>query len=126
MMSKKSFWIGLCLVNLFIVAILGVTLRSKIIFSIPAIDYRQVLSAHSHFAFGGWVGLSLITLLIFDVLPVFHKKYIWILAGIEISSLGMGLLFPFLGYSLFTVTFSSLYIVVSFVFAWMFLQDLVR
>ncbi len=126
MMSKKSFWIGLCLVNLFIVAILGVTLRSKIIFSIPAIDYRQVLSAHSHFAFGGWVGLSLITLLIFDVLPVFHKKYIWILAGIEISSLGMGLLFPFLGYSPITVTFSSLYIVVSFVFAWMFLQDLVR
>ena len=126
MMSKKSFWIGLCLVNLFIVAILGVTLRSKIIFSIPAIDYRQVLSAHSHFAFGGWVGLSLITLLIFDVLPVFHKKYIWILAGIEISSLGMGLLFPFLGYSPITVTFSSLYIVVSFVFAWMFLKDLVR
>jgi len=126
MMSKKSFWIGLCLVNLCIVAILGVTLRSKIIFSIPAIDYRQVLSAHSHFAFGGWVGLSLITLLIFDLLPVVPKKYIWILAGIEVSSLGMGLLFPFLGYSPITVTFSSLYIVVSFVFAWMFLQDLVR
>ncbi|HJW18313.1 MAG TPA: hypothetical protein VJ499_14380 [Flavisolibacter sp.] len=126
MMSKKSFWVGLCLLNLCIVAILGVTLRSKIVFSIPAIDYRQVLSAHSHFAFGGWVGLSLMTLLVFNVLPVFQKKYIWILAGIEISSLGMGLLFPFLGYDPITVTFSSLYIVVSFVFAWMFLKDLLK
>jgi hypothetical protein len=126
MMSKKSFWIGLCLVNLCIVALLGVTLRSKIVFSIPLIDYRQVLSAHSHFAFGGWVGLSLMTLLIFNVLPVFHKKYIWILAGIEISSLGMGLLFPFFGYALFTVFFSSLYILVSFAFAWYFLNDLLR
>ena len=125
-MSKKSFWIGLCLVNLCIVALLGVTLRSKIIFSIPLIDYRQVLSAHSHFAFGGWVGLSLTTLLIFDVLPVFHKKYIWILAGIEISSLGMGLLFPFYGYAALTVSFSSLYILVSFAFAWLFLNDLLR
>jgi len=126
MLSKKSFWIGLCLVNLCIVAILGVTLRSKIVFSIPLIDYRQVLSAHSHFAFGGWVGLSLMTLLIFDVLPVFHKKYIWILAGIEISSLGMGLLFPFFGYAALTVSFSSLYILVSFAFAWHFLNDFLR
>jgi hypothetical protein len=126
MMSKKSFWVGLCLLNLCIVAILGVTLRSKIVFSIPLVDYRQVLSAHSHFAFGGWVGLSLMTLLVFNVLPVFHKKYIWILAGIEISSLGMGLLFPFLGYDSITVTFSSLYIVISFAFAWLFLKDLLK
>jgi hypothetical protein len=126
MMSKKSFWIGLCLVNLCIVAILGVTLRSKIVFSLPIIDYRQVLSAHSHFAFGGWVGLSLMTLLIFEVLPGFNKKYIWILAGIEISSLGMGLLFPFFGYAPLTVSFSSLYIIVSFAFAWVFLKDLIR
>ncbi|SHF56732.1 hypothetical protein [Flavisolibacter ginsengisoli] len=126
MMSKKYFWVGLCLVNLCIVALLGVTLRSKIVFSIPMIDYRQVLSAHSHFAFGGWVGLSLMTLLVFDVLPVVHKKYIWILASIEVSSLGMGLLFPFFGYAPLTVTFSSLYIVASFVFAWMFLKDLLK
>jgi hypothetical protein len=126
MMSKKSFWVGLCLLNLCIVAILGVTLRSKIVFSIPLIDYRQVLSAHSHFAFGGWVGLSLMTLLVFNVIPDFRKKYIWILLGIEISSLGMGLLFPFLGYAPLTVTFSSLYIVISFVFAWMFLKDILK
>ena len=126
MMSKKSLWIGLCLVNLCIVAILGVTLRSKIVFSIPLIDYRQVLSAHSHFAFGGWVGLSLMTLLTFDVLPVFHKKYIWILVGIELSSLGMGLLFPFFGYAPLTVFFSSIYILISFAFAWYFMKDLLR
>jgi len=66
MIDKKNFWIGICLINLCIVAFLGLLLRSKIVFAMPFLDYRYVLSAHSHFAFGGWVGLSLISLLIFE------------------------------------------------------------
>ncbi|MFL5808544.1 MAG: hypothetical protein ACJ749_03430 [Flavisolibacter sp.] len=129
MENRKSFWISLCLVNLSIVAILGLILRSKILFPIPAIDYRNVLSAHSHFAFGGWVGLCLFTLLVYELLPpevAAKKKYQWILAGIEISSLGMAFTFPFVGYNPISITFSSLYILVSFVFAFVFMKDLLR
>ena len=129
MENRKSFWISLCLVNLSIVAILGLILRSKILFPIPAIDYRNVLSAHSHFAFGGWVGLCLFTLLVYELLPLevaAKKKYQWILAGIEISSLGMAFTFPFVGYNPISITFSSLYILVSFVFAFVFIKDLLR
>ena len=129
MIDKKSFWVGLCLINLCIVAFLGVLLRSKIVFTMPFLDYRYLLSAHSHFAFGGWVGLSLIGLLIFELLPghLYKKRiYLWILIGIEISALGMALLFPFRGYTAFSVFFSSLYIIVSFVFAWIFLKDILN
>ena len=129
MLTRKSFWIGLCLINLCIVGFFGFLLRSKILFPIPFLNYRYMLSAHSHFAFGGWAGLSLFTLLIFDLLPTAlnrKRTYLWILGGIEISSLGMALLFPFQGYTPFSVFFSSLYILVSFVFAWVFLRDLVR
>jgi hypothetical protein len=129
MTTKRSFWISLCLINLCIVAFLGFSLRSKILFSIPAVDYRNFLSAHSHFAFGGWAGLTLMTLLIFDLLPaeVSQKKiYQWILGGIEISSLGMALIFPFYGYNVFSISFSTLYIIVSFVFAPVFIKDIAR
>ena len=129
MAKKKSFWIGLCFINLCIVALLGFTLRSKILFSIPFIDYRNVLSAHSHFAFAGWAGLSLMTLLIFEVLPqqsAERKIYTLLLWGIEISSLGMAILFPVQGYAPLSIFFSSLYIVVTFVFAPVFCKDLLR
>ncbi|HEU4903675.1 MAG TPA: hypothetical protein VFT06_12805, partial [Flavisolibacter sp.] len=90
--KSKSFWIGLSLLNLCIVALFGFVLRSKILFPLSFVDYRSVLSAHSHFAFGGWVGLCLLTLLIYNILPeaLSQKRfYQWMLAGIEISSLGM-------------------------------------
>jgi hypothetical protein len=129
MTDKRSFWLTLSIVNLCIVALFGFTLRSKILFSLPFIDYRNVLSAHSHFAFGGWVGLALITLLIYDVLPEpFRSKriYQWILTGIETSSLGMALLFPFLGYRTITILFSDLYVLVSVVFVITFIRDMLK
>lgn len=129
MKDKRSFWLSLCLINLSIVALLGFTLRSKILFSLPFIDYRNVLSAHSHFAFSGWVGLSLITLLIYDLLPdELNQKsiYQWILIGIEVSSLGMAILFPIWGYNTLTIIFSALYIIVSFVFAGVFIRDVLK
>ena len=52
-------WIRICLLNLFLVALLGVVLRYKIAFSLPFIDQRNLLHAHSHFAFAGWISQSI-------------------------------------------------------------------
>ena len=126
---KKSFWINLCLLNLCIVALLGFILRSKILFPLPFINYRNILSAHSHFAFSGWAGLILITLLIYEVLPPHisnRKIYQWILIFFEISSIGMALTFPFEGYAFLSIFFSSLYIFVAFVFAPVFIKDALK
>ncbi len=129
MNKRKNLWITLCLINLCIVALLGLLLRSKILFSIPFLNYRHLLSAHSHFAFGGWAGLALMTLLIYQLLPAALSQkgiYQWILAGIEISSLGMFATFPLWGYTAVPIFFSSLYIVVYFVFAVVFVKDVLR
>ncbi|WP_162944672.1 hypothetical protein [Flavisolibacter nicotianae] len=126
---NKQLWIGLSLINLFLVAFFGFILRSKILFPLPFVDYRNMLSAHSHFAFGGWVGLIMLVLLIYNLLPPTHsgkRFYQWMLAGIEISSLGMAVFFPFQGYSNVAIVFSSLYIVVTYVFAPVFLTDVIK
>ena len=112
--------------NLCIVALFGFLLRSKILFPIAFLDYRNLLSAHSHFAFSGWVGLSLFTLLIYNLLPadVAGKRfYQWILAGIELSSLGIALSAPFVGYTGVAVVFSLLYILIGYVVAPVFIRD---
>ena len=129
MIRNRNFWITVCVFNLCLVAFLGFGLRSKILFYLPGIDFGHLESAHSHFAFGGWAGLALMTLLIFDVLPQERSAkliYPWLLAGIEISSLGMALLFPSNGYNAITIFFSSFYMVVVMVFVPVYIRDLLR
>lgn len=129
MKNKRSFWLSLALINLSIVALLGFTLRSKILFPLEFIDFRSVESAHSHFAFAGWVGLALITLFIYDILPEplnQRRIYQWVLTAIETSSLGMAFLFPFLGYTEVTIFFSSLYVLAVVIFVPVFIKDVVR
>lgn len=128
-MGKRSFWVNLCLVNLAIVALLGFLLRSKILFSIPQLNYRYILSAHSHFAFGGWVALVLITLLVYDVLPSPYKEkrsYQVALWGTYITSIGMAFTFPFTGYQVISIIFSSSFILFTFYFSWLFFFDVVK
>ncbi|MCB0697572.1 MAG: hypothetical protein KDC07_09425 [Chitinophagaceae bacterium] len=124
--SKK--WIGIALVNLSIVAFLGLTLRSKIIFSIPFIDYKHVLHAHSHYAFAGWVTLAISCLMILELLPEkarSHTKYKWILGAMTIFSVGMLVSFPLQGYGLFSILFSTLFIFTTYFFAFFFIKDLI-
>src|SRR5215204_2932205 len=129
MINRKSFWLTLALVNLCIVAFLGFTLRSKILFPLHFLDYSGLLSAHSHFAFSGWAGLSFVTLFIYDLLPkerYQRKIYQWILMAIEISALGMAFLFPFFGYNFVTIAFSTLYVIAIFLFVPIFIKDILR
>lgn len=129
MMREKRFWIGLSLFNLTVVALFGFLMRSKMLYSIPFLDYKNILNAHSHFAFGGWVGLALITYLIYDVLPEHlgrKKIYQTVLWGMEISSVGMALSFPFFGYNGISIAISCFYILVTYVFGWVFFKDLTR
>jgi hypothetical protein len=129
MLKEKKFWIGLSLLNLTVVAFFGLLMRSKLLFSLPFVNYKNILNAHSHFAFAGWVGLALFTYLIYDVLPeqLGRKKiYRQILWGMQLSSVGMALSFPFLGYQGISIAISCFYILVTYVFGWVFFQDLKR
>jgi hypothetical protein len=93
----------------------------------PYIDYRNLLSAHSHFAFGAWATLVLMLLMIGNFLPAAIRQkpvYEGLLWSIQLTSLGMLFTFPFQGYALFSIIFSTAYIVTTYVFTWVFISDL--
>lgn len=127
--KEKKLWIGIALVNLAIVALLGFVLRSKIIFSIPFLDYKNTLHAHSHFAFGGWVTIALLALLTYEVLPASRNKrpvYKWLLGGILFNAVGMLISFPFQGYGFYPILFSTLFILVTYVYSYVFIKDILK
>jgi hypothetical protein len=126
-MKRKNLWITLSLVNLCILALLGMTLRTKFLFPLPFIDYKYFLSAHSHFAFGGWVTLALMILYIDNLLTTRQQQkrvYQRILWGIEITSFGMAVTFPFQGYALLSIVFSTVFIFFTYGFSWVFIKDI--
>lgn len=129
MASDKNKWLTVSVINLSIVALLGVTLRSKILFPIPGIDFKNFLQAHSHFAFGGWISLCLLTLLTYEVLPGHLNQnpiYKWLLTAILLCACGMLLSFPFEGYAFLSIVFSTLFIFATYVFAWVFIRDIIK
>ena len=129
MFDDKKKWLTIAVINLSIVALLGVILRSKIMFSIPIIDFKNLLQSHSHFAFGGWITLCILTLMTYELLPEqFYRKpiYKWLLTGILFCAYGMLFSFPFEGYAFISILFSTLFIFITYVFAWVFIKDLAK
>src|SRR6266496_800556 len=125
-MKNKNIWVDLSILNLCIVAFLGFTLRSKILFSLPWINYLYLLDVHSHFAFEGWVTLALLLLFVQELLPEpFNKRFIyqWLFGGIVLSSFGILLTLFFNNNSFFADFFSVLFILITYVFGLMFLKD---
>lgn len=126
---NKKLWIGIALINLVVVALLGFVLRSKILFSIPFVDFKYTLHAHSHYAFGGWVTLALLTLLTYEVLPASMSRkrvYSWLLAGILMNAIGMLISFPLQGYAFYSILFSTLFIFVTYGYSYVFIKDIMK
>jgi hypothetical protein len=123
----KRTWLKIAIVNLFIVSFLGLILRSKILFDLPFIDYKHTLHAHSHFAFGGWVTLAVLTLFIHNILQqeVARKPvYNWLLGSIMLNSVGMLVSFLLEGYGFYSILFSTLFIIVTYIVSWKLLRDI--
>ncbi len=128
MNSKKNFWITISLMNLCILALLGVTLRSKILFPLQGIEFTNILQAHSHFAFGGWVTMVLFSLLVYDILPPAmssKKVYQMLLWCTWMTSAGMLISFVYQGYSLISNIFFIGFTINTFAFSYHFIRDLI-
>lgn len=123
-------WLKISLINLLIVACLGVTLRYKILFSLPFVDQKHLLHGHSHFAFAGWITQALMALLVSYLAKqqgsIDLKKYNRLLYANLFSAYGMLIAFPIEGYGLFSIIFSTASIFVSYVFAFIYWRDLNR
>lgn len=123
-------WLKITLLNLFIVAAIGVVLRYKIAYSLPFIDQKHLLHGHSHFAFAGWISQAIMVLMVAYLakekgIPVF-KKYSWLLYANLLTAYSMLIAFPIEGYGLYSIIFSTLSIIVSYAFAIVYWKDLNR
>jgi hypothetical protein len=128
MYPKVIGWIKISLINLMLVAIIGCILRYKIAFSIPFIDQKHLLHGHSHFAFTGWITQVLMALLVNHLstqkkADQFHQ-YSWILYANLICAYGMLIGFSIQGYAFFSILFSTLSIMASWIFAIRYWKDL--
>ncbi|MBK8610722.1 MAG: hypothetical protein IPL84_12480 [Chitinophagaceae bacterium] len=128
MVFSLSRWLKITLINLFIVACLGVTLRYKILYSLPFIDQKHLLHGHSHFAFAGWITQAIMALLVSYLIKQqgnnIYKKYKWLLYANLFTAYGMLIAFPIEGYGLFSIIFSTASIFVSYFFAFFYWRDL--
>lgn len=123
-MINKS-WSKASLFFFLMVAVIGTTLRAAGYFNIP-LGYRNLVHAHSHTGFQGWV-YTIMFLIITSIYISPEKlkkgKYalqfkltIIVLAGILVA-------FSLQGYGLYSIVFSTLFQVLNYWFIFRFLKD---
>ncbi|TXD48379.1 hypothetical protein [Polaribacter sp. IC073] len=114
------------LISLFyflIAASLGIILRLFPVTEITA-TYNYIVHTHSHIALLGWVYVSLTSL-------IFHlfirkeaaKKHALVFWCTQITIIGMLVSFPITGYALFSIIFSSLFLVCTYWFYALFRKN---
>lgn len=115
----QVLWYRWALVFFLIASLLGLTMRGFHFFEIP-LDYRNILHAHSHLALLGWGFMALMGGIIFslekpkDLVPRYGMLFIALLLAV----VGMLLSFPVQGYGAVSISFSTLFILVSYGFAY--------
>ncbi|HUN01481.1 MAG TPA: hypothetical protein PLS00_01395, partial [Niabella sp.] len=126
-LSLRS-WLKISILNFLLVSVLGIIMRYKIAFSFPFLKQKNLLHAHSHFAFSGWVTQTLFVFMIVFLAKFLSeeslKKYKIILITNLISAYGMLLAFTYEGYGAISITFSTLSVVVTFWFSYHYFMDL--
>jgi hypothetical protein len=128
MLFNIKFWLKLSLINLLIVAILGVLMRYKIGFEFPYFSQKNIQHAHSHFAFAGWITHALYVLMIHFILKLNQqletKNYKRIIIANLICSYGMLITFFYQGYGLLSIILSTSTIIIACLFIINYLRDL--
>ena len=113
-------WLRISIINLLIVSFVGVILRYKIAFALPFIDQKHLLHGHSHFAFAGWINQTIMVLMLMAISNqkenTLLKKYKVLIFVNLLTAYGMLISFAIAGYALFSISFSTLSIINSYVF----------
>lgn len=107
----------------FIIALLGVLLRSFQVFDV-SFTYKYLVHTHSHVALLGWIYTALTSLIYHLYLSdkSIDKKYTRLFWFTQITIVGMMVTFPIKGYALFSIVFSTLFLFTSYAFTRMFLK----
>ncbi len=120
-------WFVLGIINLAIVALYGTLMRYKIVFDFPFLDQKNLLHAHSHFAFSAWISHALycgLAILLMPHLSLKKQRYYHLLIALNLfCAFGMLIAFTVQGYKTVSIVFSTLSVVVSFIYAISFIRD---
>lgn len=126
-MRSNYFWLKFSIFNFFIVALLGVIMRYKILYSFPFLDQKHLQEAHSHFAFYGWITNSIYVLLMIYLKKVNAeiniKKYENLILINIIASFLMLATFMIGGYFWASILASVLALLCTFVYFYYFIKD---
>jgi len=121
-------WLKITLLNLLIVATIGVVLRYKILYPLPFADQKHLLHGHSHFAFAGWITQAIMILMVAYLAKQkgneIYKRYRWLLTANLVTAYGMLIAFTIEGYGLYSIIFSTASVLVSYAFAVYYWKDL--
>lgn len=124
-MGSYKSWILCCFFNFLIASLMGLLMRYLYLFPLN-INYSFLLHAHSHVAMLGWAYLLIYVLIVRFYLPKeksnkpIYNQLFWIT---EFAIIGMMISFPIQGYALFSIVFSTMHILLSYVFCWLIWKD---
>lgn len=107
----------------FMIACLGVSLRLFAVADVPA-NYKFLVHTHSHIALLGWVYTAMISVLTYifcrdQLETLLYRRIFWFA---QICIVGMLFTFPFTGYALFSIIFSTFFLIATYFFAWFFMK----
>lgn len=128
-MNSQKSWILCCFFNFLIACLFGLLMRFMYLFPINFLNYSFLLHAHSHVAMLGWVYLILYVLIVHFFIPKeksrkpVYNRLFWLT---EFSIVGMMIAFPIQGYALFSIVFSTLHILLSYIFCYLVYKDSMR
>lgn len=109
----------LAIVNFMVLSFWGLALRYMQLADLP-LNYQFLLHAHSHFAFSGWVFLTIAYLVarLCDGEQL-SAGFRYVLLMAQVSAWGMLLSFSLQGYKAVAISFSTLFVLVGFRFAYL-------
>jgi len=128
-MNSQKSWILCCFFNFLIACVFGLLMRFIYLFPLDFLNYSFLLHAHSHVAMLGWVYMIVFVLIVHFFIPKekslkpIYSRLFWLT---EFSVIGMMLSFPIQGYALFSIVFSTMHILLSYVFCRLVWKDSLR
>ncbi|MEN7546437.1 hypothetical protein AAG747_00870 [Rapidithrix thailandica] len=113
-------------INLLLVVAMGCLLRWMQFNGVPGANYQYLLHTHSHLAFLGWVFNALFTGIVYAFLQKSNLqsvKYRRLFIALQIAVVGMMFTFPFTGYALWSIVFSTVHLLLTVVFTVLVFKD---
>ncbi len=104
---------------------IGLLLRWFYVSPMAGINYKFMLHTHSHIALLGWVFVGLYLSLVNVFIPVeARRRYYQLFWWMQLSLLGMLFSFPFQGYAAISISFSTLFVITTYILSVWYFRDL--